>query len=308
MTTKRTSILLVIVFLCATGAQAVEHSTQLLLARAWPAAPYAELGDIGAGVGIIFSPDLSVPGNCRFYQALGFACFDDADWTEVLNGVRDYNAANPRRPIRTLVLETHGTNGNGLKLQTGKTAEADRSYISVGALQELTEPYGVRYVMISACNSGRLLRPEIYRRLDPNKGDKLFLPASKGIIGASDDFNPRRSRITVITPASSQIETTLVGSIREMAPSTREALMKVAKEKNLILPRQFAISEMLIQMLLRDPTLELHTGGPWVEELSRVQTSPEGSERLFDAFVAHLNYIAAREATAPTASASAAVR
>ena len=302
---KRTSILLLVFVLFASGAQAVEHSTQVLLARAWPAAPYAELGEIGLGVGIVFSPDLSVPGNCRFYQALGFACFDNADWAQVVNDLRDYNAVHPRRPVRTLVLETHGTNGNGLKLQTGKAAEEDRSYISVGALQEMTEPLGVRYLVISACNSGRLLRPEIYRRLDPNNGDKLFLPANKGIIGATEDFNPRRSRITVITPASSQIETTLVGSIRELAPSTRTALLAVAKEKSLILPKQFAISEMLIQMLLRDPNLELHTGGPWVDELSRVQTSVEGSERLFDAFVAHLNYIAAREATTQTAAATA---
>jgi hypothetical protein len=261
--------------------------------------------EIGQGVGIVFSPDLSVPGNCRFYQTLGFACFDSADWSQVLDGIREFNAANPRRPIRTLVLETHGTNGNGLKIQASKYPEADRSYISVGALQEITEPYGVRYVIISACNSGRLLRPEIYRRLDPTNGDKLFLPATKGIIGATDEFNPRRSRITVITPGSSQIETTLVGSIRELAPATRETLTKTAKTKSVILPKQFAISEMLIQMLLRDPNLELRTGGPWVEELSRVQTSPEGSERLFDAFVAHLNYIAARETTPLTAAASA---
>lgn len=302
---KRTSTLLLVIFLFASGAEAVERRTVALLARAWPAAPYAEMPDIGAGIGIVFSPDLSVPGNCRFYQTLGFACFDNADWSQVLDGIRDYNIAHPGRRIRTLVLETHGTNGNGLKLQASKAPEGERSYISVGALQEITEPYGVRYVIISACNSGRLLRPEIYRRLDPLNGDKLFLPATKGIIGATDEFNPRRSRITVITPGSSQIETTLVGSVRELAPSTRDALYSTAKAKSIILPRQFAISEMLIQMLLRDPNLELRTGGPWVEELSKVQTSPEASERLFDAFVAHLNYIAAREASPLTAAASA---
>lgn len=291
---RRAPIFLLVLFLVASSAQAFER-TQVILARAWPAAPYAELPDIGLGIGIVFSPDLSVPGNCRFYQTLGFACFDDPDWSKVLDQIGEYNRNNPGRRIRTLVLETHGTNGNGLKLQVSKNEDADRSYISVGALQERTEPMGVRYVIISACNSGRLLRPEIYRHLDPDNGDKLFLPANKGIIGASDDFNPRRSRITVITPGTSQIETTLVGTVKELAPATRNALTKIAKAKSITLPKQFAISEMLIQMLLRDPHLELRTGGPHVEELSKSQTSVEESEKLFDAFVAHLNYVAARD-------------
>lgn len=301
---RRAPILLLVLFLAATSAQAFER-TQALLARAWPAAPYAELPEIGLGVGIVFSPDLSVPGNCRFYQALGFACFDDPDWSKVIAGIGEYNRNNPGRRIRTLVLETHGTNGNGLKLQVSKKEDGDRSYISVGALQEQTEPFGIRYIVISACNSGRLLRPEIYRTLDPNNGDKLFLPANKGIIGASEEWNPRRSRITVITPGTSQIETTLVGSVKELAPATRTALTKVAKERKIALPKQFAISEMLIQMLLRDPHLELRSGAVHVEQLSKAQTPAEESEKLFDAFVAHLNYVAARESGTQRASVGA---
>src|SRR6267142_1475789 len=92
-------------------------SSQTLLARAWPFDPQAKVSDIGRGVGLVFSPDLSVDGNCRFYQSLGFACFQDADWTRVLAGIHDYNIQHPERRLRTLVFETHGTNGNGLKLQ-----------------------------------------------------------------------------------------------------------------------------------------------------------------------------------------------
>lgn len=297
----RRTILIITLFVASFAAQAADR-TPVLLARAWPAAPYAELAEIGAGVGIVFSPDLSVPGNCRFYQTLGFACFDSADWNDVLDGIRKHNT-NPSRRIRTLVLETHGTNGNGLKLQVGKKPDDARSYISVGALQERTEPHGIRYIVISACNSGRLLRPEIYRVLDPNNGDKLFLPATKGIVNASDGFRPWRSRITVITPAASQIETTLIGNLRELAPATRDTLTRLAKTRGVKLPKQFAISEMLIQMLLRDPHLELRTGGPWAEELSKTQTTPEASERIFDGFVAHLNYVAARDGAPKTASA-----
>jgi hypothetical protein len=288
------SFLALALLLSASFAQAAE-STSVLLARAWPAAPYARVDEIGIGVGIVFTPDLSVPNNCRFYTALGFACFDTADWRQVLRGIQDHNALNPRRPIRTLMLETHGTNGHGLKLQTGKKINDARSYISVGGLQELLEGTGVRNIIISACNSGRLLRPEIYLRLDRNPGDKLFLPATRGIIDATDAFDPERNPITVITPANSQIETTLVGSLRELAPSTRDAIAASAKQKGIELPKQFAISEMLIQMLLRDPELQLRTGAH-VEDLSRAQTSPEESERMFKAFVDHLNYIAARDA------------
>src|SRR5205085_742289 len=118
---------------------------------------------------------------------------------------------------------------NGLKLQKGKEPTDDRSYISVGGLQEALDAIGVRYVVLSACNSARLLRPEIYRELDPNNGDKLFLPANRGIINASPEFSPFWSRVTVITPATSHIETTLVGSIKELAPATRTALEAAAK-------------------------------------------------------------------------------
>ena len=294
---KRALALTLLLFATAVHAQ----RTESLLARAWPAAPYAGLQDIGTGVGIIFSPDLSVPGNCRFYKALGFACFESADWLKVLGDIHAYNLDHPGNRIRTLILETHGTNGNGLKLQKGKKADDDRSYISVGALQEWVEPVGVKHVIISACNSGRLLRPEIYLKLNRDIDDALFLPATLGIIDATDAFDPDRTRVTVITPAMSHIENTLVGSLRELAPTTRKALTTAAKERDVTLPPRFAVSEILIQMLLRDPDLELKVGHH-VEELSKEQTSPETSERIFKAFVDHMNYIASRDAKQQTAS------
>jgi len=51
---------------------------------------------------------------------------------------------------------------------------------------------------------------------------------------------------------------------------------------------------MLIEMMLRDPGLQLQTG-THIEELSKEQTPPDASERLFDSFVARLNFMAARE-------------
>jgi hypothetical protein len=299
---KRASLVLSLLLLTL-SAQAAEK-TSTLLARAWPAASIAGIEDIGTGVGVVFTPDLSVRENCRFYEALGFACFESADWLQVLGDIHSYNLSHPGRRIRTLVLETHGTNGHGLKVQAGKSPDDARSYISVAALQEILEPVGVRYIILSACNSGRLLRPEIYRKLNREPGDKLFLPATRGIIDATDDFNPDRTHVTVITPGNSQIETTLVGSLRELAPATRDAITAAAKKRDLTLPKQFAISEMMIQMLTRDSNLVLRTGA-YVEELSKVQTAPNASERLFKTFVSHLDFVAARDTHAPSALAAA---
>jgi len=301
---KRSRVCLLAVLLAASTAFAGDR-TESLLARAWPAAPYASVGNIGTGVGIVFSPDLTVPGNCRFYQALGFACFESADWLQIVGDIHSWNMNHPSNRIRTLILETHGTNGNGLRVQKGKKPDDDRSYISVGALQEWVEPVGVRNIMISACNSGRLLRPEIYLKLNHDPGDPLFLPATLGIIDATDAFDPTRTRVTVITPASSHIENTLVGSLRELAPATRKALTAAAKDHGVTLPKQFAVSEILIMMILRDPDLQLQSGGDFTEVLSKEQTSVATSEKLFKSFVDHLNYIAARDGKVGSARAAA---
>lgn len=271
-----------------------DDATSTLVARAWPYDPYAKLSELGRGVGIIFTPDLSVPGNCRFYESLGFACFEDADWTRVLEDIRLHNIFHPDNRIRTLILETHGTNGNGLKIQRSYNPNADRSYISVGALQERLEPDGIRYIILSACNSGRLMRPSIYRALDPNPGDKLFLPPTCGIVSASAGFDPSRNRITVVTPGASHIETSLAGRVKELAPVTRKLIADSAKARGLRAPVQFAVSDMLMKMLLRDPTLTLNTSG-YVDELSKEIAAQDTSESLYKSFVAYLNGMAARE-------------
>lgn len=299
--TRRLTVLLALLL---TAGVARGMNTESLLAQALPPAASARLESLGDGIGIVFSPDLSVPGNCRFYQAMGFACFDSPDWLEILSDIHAHNISKPERRIRTLILETHGTNGHGLKVQKSGKPGDPRSYISVAALQEWVQPVGIQHVIISACNSGRLLRPEIYRKLNRSPGDPLFLPATRGIIDASDSFDARKNKVTVITPASSHIETTLVGALRELAPATRKELVRAAKGAGVTLPTQFAISEMLIRMLIRDDTLVLHTGA-WSDELSKKQSSPQASERLFSSFVSHLNYVASNDTKPHTAIATA---
>src|SRR5205823_13083820 len=129
-TSRILPLLAAVVFLLASPAPAVDTSSLRLLDHAWPDVASRRVNEIGRGVGIVFSPDLSVPDNCRFYQSLGFACFQDADWEKILDDVHRYNVLYPERRIFTLILETHGTNGNGLKLQTSYDPDAERSYIS----------------------------------------------------------------------------------------------------------------------------------------------------------------------------------
>lgn len=289
------------IFVAFLSLAASATETDALLARAWPYAPYARLTDLGSGIAVVFSPDLSVPGNCRFYRALGFACFADASWSAVLDGIHQHNIELPERAIRTVILETHGTNGNGLKLQQSHDPEADRSYISVGALQERLEPDGVRFIVLSACNSGRLLRPSIYKTLDPDNGDKLFLPPTCEIIGATDGFDPALSRVTVITPASSHIEMTVVGSVRELAPATRRLIARAAAAGGFEAPREFAMSDLMMQMITHDRRLQLQVGGG-VDALSRAMDDDDVSEALLSSVIRRLNALGRREP--PTTIAS----
>jgi hypothetical protein len=280
--------------LVAIRAAALDNSSLRLLDRAWPDVASRQVSQIGRGVGVVFSPDLSVAGNCRFYESLGFACFQDADWEKILDDVHRHNVLYPERRIFTLILETHGTNGNGLKLQTSYDPDAGRSYISAGALQQRLEPEGIYYVIISACNSGRLLRPAIYNQLDPNNGDKLFLPATKGIVNASPDFVASRSAVMIITPESSHIETTLVGKIAELSPSSRRAITDSAKSLGITPPTEFAVSDMMTAMLTRDSQLQLSSGS-YVDELSRAAAPVDRSEQLFAKFVRYVNAVAAKQ-------------
>ena len=273
---------------------ALDDTSLTLLNHAWPNVRVAKVSEIGRGIGVVFSPDLSVPNNCHFYEALGFACFQDANWSHVLDAIHEHNTLFPEKRITTLVLETHGTNGNGLKLQKSYDPNADRSYISVGALQEQLEPEGIYYVIISACNSGRLLRPSIYTSLDPTNGDKLFLPATCGIINASEVFDPSSSPVMIITPQSSHIETTVVGTLKELPAATRRAILASARAQWIRPPVEFAVSDMMAQMITRDPKLEL-AANAYVDRLSREIAPEDRSELLFRKFLTYLNAVTARQ-------------
>src|SRR5215204_6933192 len=269
----------------------------------WPrGAQFGRLEEIGRGKGVVFSPDFAGPGNRRFYERLGFAYFEGADWRDVLAQVRAYNGAHPERPIETLILEAHGTNGHGLKLQAGGAPKAPRSYISVGALQHQLAGAGVRLSVIAACNSGRLFRPEIYYTLDTHPGDPLFLPATRGVVNAALGFRASESDMRVLYPAASHLEAANEGYMREFAPHTIALLGGGPGTEKAVRPAgatdaRFVVSDALMAMLLNDPGLRLTAEG-YVTEKSAGASSAAESESLMQRFIALVNEVAAREYSA----------
>jgi hypothetical protein len=259
----------------------------------------SRLSEIGRGIGIIFSPDLSVPTNREFYEKLGFAYFEDGDWRNIIRQIRVYNQKRPDNPLNVLIIESHGTNGNGLKLQEGHDGRAGRSYISIGALQEQLDATGVRLCIITACNAGRLFRPAIYRTLNTRTRDPLFLAATLGIVNASSGYDPARSVVSVLYPAKSALETTNEGDVSELAPLTRR-LLEIDVEGSPRPPSkgkgemQFVISDILAQLLMGDKRLLLKQGGYVTARSSENFTNKE-SEELFQSFLSFLDEIALRQ-------------
>lgn len=253
------------------------------------------LSDIGRGKAMIFSPDFAESGNREFYEKLGFLYVEEPSWRRALSQIIARNYWHPEDRIETIFLETHGTNGNGLKLQVSSSPKAGRSYISIAALQEKLDGLGVRLCLIGACNAGRLFRPEIYETLDAKTRDPLFLPATLGIINATKGYDPSQSKMVVARRAESEIETTSDGDTSELSPQARKALgldQPGAGRKPQDL--HFTVSNLLIQLLTHDPRLRLTSLG-YANEKSRNDLSAAESDALFDRFLSFINQVAERE-------------
>lgn len=251
-----------------------------------------QLAEIGAGIAVVFSPDLAVPGNREFYERLGFVYVETPNWNEALQELERGGASEG---IRLAVIETHGTNGHGLKVQLGSEPGAARSYASLGGLQERLEESGIPAAVISACNSGRLFRPGIYEALAPVDDEPLFLPPTLGIVDASSSFEREKSPVLMLRRQQSNLETLMEGEVRELGHATRAVLAR-GPNGSLREGDRFIISTMLLQMLLGDASLQLTSEG-YVDELSRNDFTPQERESLFRHFVESMEVVALRERT-----------
>lgn len=244
----------------------------------WPAR-LDTLPEIGRGAAIVFSPDLATPDNRNFYEGLGFVYVESADWEETLETLEDVSR---ERQINTVIVESHGANGNGLKLQTGKLLLDRRSYISLGGLQERLSPLGVNVVLLSACNAGRLFRPEIYNALDRRNPDPLFLPPTLGVVDASSSFDRKSADVRLLRRSKSELETIMEVSARELPSALRLSVSRPLPPDGRV-----TISTMLMQTLLRDQRL-IFTGRGFVSEKSRGELSEPEREELLRRFLREL--------------------
>jgi hypothetical protein len=252
--------------------------------------PYLTLDEIGSGKGIVFSPDLSAPGNREFYRALGFAYFEDPDWHVVVEEIKKYNTTHLRNRIESLLVMSHGTNGDALKLQAGSQPDAPRSYIAPAALQENLEGTGIRYCLLAACNAGRLFRSANYRTVQADAGNPLFEPPTLGIINASKDFNPDKSSITIARRAESHLEVINECGLSELSPAAVAELTEDSKG-DLTAESHIAVPEMLIQLLLKDEELRLVLASAEIQK-SRAETVDKLREDLINRFFDLVNDLA----------------
>ena len=197
--------------------------------------------------------------------------------------IRTYNKTHPRNRIETLLVLSHGTNGDALKLQSGSQPDAPRSYIAPAALQEKLEGTGIRFCLLAACNAGRLFRPENYRTVRADAGNRLFEAPTLGIINASKDFNPAQSSITIARRAESHLEVINECSLSEFSPGAVAELTQDGKS-DLKASSRIAVPEMLIQLLLKDDELRLVLWGSEIEK-SRAETTDKVRESLITRFL-----------------------
>lgn len=251
----------------------------------------AKIRRLGERQAIVFSPDFAAPGNRRFYEALGFRYWESADWNLVLREIKQFNRARPEDSILEVFFEAHGSNGHGLKLQESQSRSAPRSYISLGALQERLGEARVERAILTACNTGRLFRPEIFKKLNMQVKDATVLPATLGVINASKGFDPSTSSVALVRRTDSRIEQTSEGTYDELPESVRRAL-GLPDSSTL-----FSVSNMFIQMIIKDAGLQLTTRG-FVRKISNHKESQMVNEAIFQSFLKFLDYLA-NEGPAP---------
>jgi len=245
----------------------------------------AKLREIGVHQAVVFSPDFAASGNRQFYEGLGFMYWESADWRKVLSEVKQFNRAHPEDAIREIFFEAHGSNGHGLKLQQSQLRSAPRSYISLGALQEHLGEAGVTRAILTACNTGRLYRPEIYRKLNMSVKDPTVLPATLGVINASAGFDPGASSVELVRRTDSRIEQTSEGHYHELPASVRRALALPPSTE------PFTVSNMFMQMIVKDDQLQLTSTG-YVRKVSGRTESEPVNESIFQNFLKFLDDVA----------------
>jgi hypothetical protein len=250
----------------------------------WPSKSVSSISNLGRGAGLVFSPDLATPQTCAVYERLGFRCFVDSSWAAIVRAVAEVNARGGREGISLLILEVHGSGGNGLKLQDGRLPSDGRSYAALGAIEQRFGGARIRYCIVDACNSRRVARASIRDelRLVP---DRLVLPATHGVLNATP-LSPASRLALLVTRDVSRLEIFTEGSVEDLSPRTRKALGLAGS-----VSMRFVVSDLLSQLVTDDPELHLQLVTPTETVVRRAKPYNE-SEQLFQRFVQHLDRLA----------------
>src|SRR6185436_2937094 len=94
------------------------------------------------------------------------------------------------------------------------------------------------------------------------------------------------SDVRLLARADSHVESLSMGSTGELSPSTLRALELREGET-----MSFVVSDMLVQLVTRDPSLDLRPATP-VKTLNRATPEDRYAEDLFARFVEHLDRLA----------------
>jgi hypothetical protein len=137
--------------------------------------------------------------------------------------------------------------------------------------------------------------PEDYS--DEKVSDPLFLPATHGIFNASKLFLPHNSNVTVVRRSENLLEMTHRDEAHIFSDQLREKLgfnISVnSKGERKRREEEFITSYLLVQILLRDPSLRLTAVGV-EEKISSGSLSNKKRVDLLEQFFSYLEKLAKR--------------
>ena len=127
-------------------------------------------------------------------------------------------------------------------------------------------------------NHSRPFRPQIYRVLNLNVKDHTVLPATRGVINASQGTNLASAPIVFIRRRDSRIEQTSEGHFRELSPAVKR-MLGVTNDAE-----PFVVSNLFMQITLGDKTLQLTSTG-YEDRLSNSKEDEPTNEAIFQPFL-----------------------
>jgi hypothetical protein len=115
--------------------------------------------------------------------------------------------------------------------------------------------------------------------------DSTVLPATRGVLNASPGFASAQSQLVFLRRRESRIEQTSEGYFRELSPAVKRLLGVVDEAE------PFVVSNLFMQMILADPSLQLTSTG-YTHVLSARKEDEPTNEAIFQAFLKHLDRLA----------------